>query len=89
MANKEIYHGDRVRDKVTGFKGIVVGITRWFTGCTTIGIKPEGLSKEGKPLDAEWFDDFNVEILKSQAIPPKKIATGGPTEKPKRNMRGC
>lgn len=32
--------GDRVRDKVTGFSGVITGITQWTTGCARAVVQP-------------------------------------------------
>jgi len=77
--------GDKVRDTITGFTGVVVGITNWLNGCTRYGIQHEKL-KDGKPLDIEWFDDSQVVSVKSRNV-RMRITTepiGGPMPDPKR-----
>lgn len=54
--------GDRVKDRVTGFKGIVVATTEWLNGCRRVGVQPEKL-EEGKPGDLQWFDEPQVDIV--------------------------
>lgn len=64
--------GDRVKDKVTGFEGIAIGRTQWFTGCDTIGITPTIL-KDGKTIDAEWFDINRIKKVEektTEVTPP-------------------
>ena len=68
----EIKNGDRVKDTITGFEGIVIGITSWFHGCDTIGVKPEKLH-DGKPIEAVWFDILRLEKIEekvSEVVPP-------------------
>jgi hypothetical protein len=48
--------GDRVRDSITGFKGIVVGISEFLHVCRYVGVQSEDLV-DGKPLEVEWFDE--------------------------------
>ncbi len=63
--------GDILKDRVTGFEGVAIGRTAWFTGCDTVGIKPTTL-KDGKTIDAEWFDIrriVKVEEKVSEATP--------------------
>ncbi len=55
--------GSTVKDILTGFTGIATGRTEWLFGCTRIAIEPTKL-KEGKPIDAEWFDEQRVEVIK-------------------------
>ena len=78
--------GDKVKDSITGFSGIVVGITTWLYGCKTVGIQPQEL-KDGQPIEAKWIDDGRVIKIddKPSEIPDDKpIKTGGPQITPKR-----
>jgi hypothetical protein len=68
--------GDKVKDKITGLKGIVVAITNWLHGCTRITIQPEGL-KDGKPYDTYTFDEPQAELIKEQVITPAAVARHG------------
>jgi len=71
-------NGDRVIDKITGFKGIVIGMTCWFTGCNTVGILPEEL-KDGKPFDVQWFDETRIISLCNKAFKIENtVDPGGP-----------
>jgi hypothetical protein len=77
--------GDRVRDKITGFKGIAVGRTEWLHGCTRIIIEPEEL-KDGKTIENQWFDDKRVEVLDKgvhSVTIQSNEKTGGPQNDPK------
>ena len=76
--------GDRVRERFTGVEGIVVGITQWLTGCAHIGVKREGLDKDGKPWDMMWFDEPNVACIDAAVVaespidPATGFKSGGP-----------
>lgn len=48
--------GDNATDSMTGYFGIVVGITEWLYGCRRIAIQAIAL-KDGKPQEPEWFDE--------------------------------
>lgn len=61
--------GDRAKDRITEFEGVITCITTWLNGCVRVGIQSEKL-KDGKPLDAEYFDEVQVEILESGYIKP-------------------
>lgn len=88
--------GDKVKDKITGFTGIVIGITIWQNGCRTVGIKTLKL-KEGKPQDPYWIDEnqLSIVIKRAKVIKPivyktdkkEQVATGGPHELPGRLMK--
>lgn len=63
----EIRLGSRVKDQITGFQGIVVVISEYLHGCRRIGVIPEEL-REGKPGDAQFFDEPQVELLQENVI---------------------
>jgi len=71
--------GYRVRDRVSGFEGIVTSRTVFMNGCIQYQIKP-GLDKEGKPKDSALCDCQQLEIVDRGIAPkenkPKKL-TGG------------
>ena len=78
--NKKIALGQLARDKVSGFEGVVYGITTWMNGCRRIGLKSQNL-KDGKPLDVEWFDEDDVVVVKKK-FDEKGKRTGGPMPDP-------
>jgi len=71
--------GDKVRDRVTGFTGIVVAQTRWLNGCKRLNVQPQEL-KDGKPIDIHSFDEEQVELIQAGAFtaPPPEKTPGGP-----------
>lgn len=75
----EIKLGDVVRDTVTGFKGMVVAITQWLNGCRRLTVQPQELTNEGKPKDAEAFDELQLAVVSAKKHVPE-TATGGPRD---------
>lgn len=71
--------GDRVRDKVSGFGGIVTSLTYWLNGCVRVGIEAEDLDN-GKVRDSYSIDEAQVSILLKGAVTPYTAAAtpGGP-----------
>ncbi len=59
-----IEFGTQVKEKVTGFKGTVIGYLQYATGCNQYLIVPP-IDKDGKPQDGHWFDEQRVEIIKN------------------------
>ena len=59
--------GRSVKDKVTGFKGIVVGYVTYLTGCNQCLVTPP-IKKDGTRADGEWFDEQRLEIGKEKAL---------------------
>ena len=84
---KEIKLGDVARDSITGYEGVVFGLTEWLYQCRRFGLQAKELTKEGKPHDIQWFDELQCELVSSGQ--PIQIAepdeTGGPAPAPTRN----
>lgn len=76
--------GDRAKDKITGFTGIIVAQTKWLNGCMRLTIEPEQL-KDGKPIDPHSFDQDQVEVVSPEAMPMPPKKTGGPMPDVQRN----
>lgn len=85
MAN-EIKLGQKARDIVTGFEGIVLATMQHLTGCNQVCILPQTLDKDGKRRDGEWFDDSRVEILDAKPIKltrtPAEVAASPGADEP-------
>ncbi len=92
---KEVKLGWEVKDRLTGVTGIVTGITKWLTGCDTVGVKPQGVDDKMQQFEAVWFDDSRVQVIKKHKKSkwvdledeepirqPKK--NGGPQDTPRR-----
>lgn len=58
----KINHGSKVRDKVTGFTGIVTGHADYITGCDQYLVQPV-TNPKGEWVDSRWFDDQRLEVL--------------------------
>lgn len=69
-----------LKDCITGFEGVVLGRTEYFTGCKHYGLASRGM-KDGKPLDWEWFDESRLTMI-SRSIPTlqTEMGTGGPCQ---------
>lgn len=77
--------GDRVRDKISGFTGIVVARTEYIESCDQVWIRPEKLGANGELQKAEWFDAPWVEVVEKGVYQPKAVVeaagkrlSGGP-----------
>lgn len=69
--------GDKVKDSVTGFSGIVVAKSDFLNGCTRYGVQSEQL-KDGIPTEAQWFDEPQLKVVKSCVVSTGPRDTGGP-----------
>ena len=74
--------GDKARDTISEFEGIIIAITHWIYGCDRVTIQPQGLDKDGKVRQPETFDALQVVKVQTAAVPSDTRATktGGPQE---------
>lgn len=84
---KKIQLGDKVKDTITGFTGIVIGRTTWLHGCDRLVVQPEGLTKDGKIFENSSFDEPQLVVLKAKKIKEGDHKTGGPNVEPTRYQR--
>ncbi len=68
--------GSIVKDKITGFEGVVMSRTQWLNACNVYGVLPQQL-KDGKVADKEHFDEPQLELVQDDVFKPKQ-KTGGP-----------
>ncbi len=73
--------GEKVKDKITKFKGVIMARIEYLTGCNQYGISPEELTKEGKRPDWEYIDENRLERIPGKII-LKNQQTEEQTEKP-------
>lgn len=59
--------GFTVKDKITGFEGIVTSVNFDLYGCIQLLVHP-GLDEKGKIREAQWFDTARLEILNEEPI---------------------
>ena len=68
--------GDRVKDTITSFTGIVIARTQWLNNCNTYTVKPTIL-KDGVPQDGQHFDEPQLKIVEEK-VHKESRSTGGP-----------
>ena len=67
--------GDKVKDKVSGFTGIVTEITNFLNGCTQCVVSPK-VKKDGT-IPAAWSIDIQQLVKVGVGINIKKKRVGG------------
>lgn len=86
MGTKVIALGHRVRDKISGFTGVVTSFSKHLNGCDRVWISPP-IDKDGKMIDGSWFDIVQLEVLEENVIPVQegtvKSPPGGPPSRVK------
>ena len=75
---------DKVKDKITGFEGIILAISEYDTGCTHYGVASQDLDKDGKVKEWEWFDTSRLVLVYQgkSGVDDDFIRTGGPSQNP-------
>jgi len=77
MLKSEIKLGQKVKDTVTGFTGIVIAKAEYLNGCISLDIKPEKLSKDGETIASEWIDYEQLEVLSAGVTKKRKSTSSG------------
>jgi hypothetical protein len=79
----QIKLGTKVKDKVTGYTGLVIGRTDWLYGCLRYTVQSQDM-KDGKPVEAMCFDEASLEVLGEPQLEKKNKDRGGPGDVPGR-----
>ena len=74
--------GEKVRDRITKFVGIVVGRAVYLNGCVRLQVQSQKL-KDGRPMDGDWIDEGQLEKVSAPFLTRLKAATGGPRDSPR------
>jgi hypothetical protein len=64
--------GKKVKDKISGFEGIVTGIVDYLTGCKQLLIQPP--AKDGEFKSSIWIDIDRVEVI-GDGIKKEKVSS--------------
>ena len=79
MTIRKYTFGDELRDKVSGFTGIVVGVTYYATGCIHYGLQAK-VKKDSDVIPSwQWIDQSQLELVKALAVNfdvPKESPSG-------------
>lgn len=80
--------GMKVKDRVTGFQGVVESVSFDLYGCVQVVVRPE-TGKDGKQGEAHWFDAKRIDVTSKKPVmaPPAYAALPagkeiGPASKP-------
>ena len=64
--------GSEVCDKITGFKGIAIGIAIYITGCDQYLVQPP-CEKTSKKPTGQWCDEGRLEVLETHVVMEKDV----------------
>ena len=70
--------GDRVRDEVSGFVGVVVSEHNYLNGCRRLSVQPK-VDKDGKLPEIQSFDDPQLKLVEEE-VAERDNTTGGPSK---------
>lgn len=77
--------GDKVKDTISGFQGIVVSKCEYLNGCKRYQI--QSVKLEAGKMVSEWIDEEQIEILTKvkvkRALKKKDKAPGGSRDVPR------
>jgi len=78
--------GATLKDKITGFKGVAMGRSEYFTGCLHYGLCSKTM-KAGVPIEWEWFDESRLIQVGTAIIKRESVRRNpsGPCVKPPQN----
>ena len=71
--------GDKVKDKVTGFKGVVVSVHNYLNGCARLTVQPK-LRKDGTMPGTETFDEPQLKVIDKGLHTIGNTIIGGPSK---------
>ncbi len=54
--------GSTVKDRITGFKGVVTGYVTYISGCNQCLVAPP-VQKDGKISESHWLDEQRLEVV--------------------------
>jgi len=75
-------NGDKVRDKITGVHGTIIGRADYLSGCNRYGVQP--VADAGKYVEACWFDEPRIELIekKKEELDTREERPGADGEAP-------
>lgn len=65
--------GRTVRDLVTGFEGVAVGVTEYMYACSRVTVEPKRADKDGGLLSTESFDCMCLEIVEDAPVIEREV----------------
>lgn len=77
--------GASVKDKITGFSGVVTGRAEYLTGCTQCLVVPK-IGDDGIFKDSVWFDEQRLDLTKSELFRLNNSRTPGPDKPAPKNQ---
>jgi hypothetical protein len=77
-------NGTKVKDKITGFTGIITARTDYLHGCARYFVEPE-VDENGNHREGHSFDEGSLKLVEEKRVEPTEVQTekrGGPRQGP-------
>ncbi len=68
--------GHTVRDRITGFEGVVTGLVAYISGCNQALVSPK-VGNDGGLKDNHWFDLQRLDLQPAEPVVLDNGATPG------------
>jgi phage terminase large subunit-like protein len=68
--------GVTVRDRITGFTGVVIGRTEYISGCDQALVQPQA-KPDGEYVEGRWFDQQRLEVVDAAPVTLENGTTPG------------
>lgn len=68
--------GDKVKDKICGFEGIAISVTKYLNGCVQYEVQPP-VNKKGEYVSSLWIDEPQLIVTKKADVDESPPAHGG------------
>ena len=72
--------GDNVRDTISGFEGVATARVEYLYGCRRVTVTPRTIDKDGKPVEPQYFDEAQLEVIKKPKQEAKTEHKSGPRD---------
>lgn len=69
--------GVTVKDRITGFTGVVTGFVKYISGCNQALVQPR-VKDDGAFADSHWFDVQRLEVQDQPRVELDNSETPGP-----------
>jgi len=78
-------NGEKIIDKVSKFKGTILGVAQYWNGCNRYQVQPE-ISKDGSFREAQWIDEEQLERTGKKKVKASEKTHGGDRPSPTSHM---
>ena len=76
--------GQKVKDVITGFSGVVTGKAQYITGCQQVLVVPP-VKSDGDSVSGQWLDEDRLEVVDQSRI-ELPVTSSGPDMSPSRSL---